>query len=158
MNLSDGDSVVSVSRCLAEDEIVLISSDAQLLRMRASQVRPQGRAAAGVAGMRLRTDALVLAAYSVADVAASGVALVTDSSNGKWTPLSEYPLLGRATSGVRAMTLKKADTAVVAAFVGQDPPSLVSDKNKITPFPWQNSRRDASGIQLPVPVKSLVAH
>jgi hypothetical protein len=53
------------------------------------------------------------------------------------------------------MSLKKADTAVVAAFVGQKPPALVSDKNNISSFSWQNSKRDASGSPLPVAVKSL---
>ena len=42
MNIATDDELVSVSRCLSEDEIVCISSDAQLLRMRAAQVRPQG--------------------------------------------------------------------------------------------------------------------
>lgn len=158
MNLTDGDSVVAVSRCMQEDEVVFVSSDAQLLRMRASQVRPQGRSASGMSGMRLRDGAHIVSAHAVSDASACGVATVTDSFNGKWTPLSEYPLLGRATSGVRAMALKKADTAVVAAFVGEKPPALVSDKNKISSFSWQTSRRDASGTPLPVVVKGLASH
>ena len=157
MNVADDDELVSVSRCLPEDEIVCISSDAQLLRMRAAQVRPQGRSAAGMAGMRLRTGSQIVAAAAVSNPGSSGVALVTDALNAKWSPLSEYPLLGRATSGVRAMAMKKADTNVSNAFVGQEPPMLISLKNKITAFPWSPSKRDASGSPIPFPIKKLIS-
>ena len=157
MNIATDDELVSVSRCLSEDEIVCISSDAQLLRMRAAQVRPQGRSAAGMAGMRLRAGSQIVAAAAVSDPSASGVALVTDALNAKWSPLSEYPLLGRATSGVRAMAMKKADTNVANAFIGLTPPMLVSLKNKITAFPWTPSKRDASGSPIPFAIKHLVS-
>jgi DNA gyrase subunit A len=157
MNVAADDELISVSRCLSEDEIVCISSDAQLLRMRAAQVRPQGRSAAGMAGMRLRAGSQIVAAAAVSDPSTSGVALVTDALNAKWSPLSDYPLLGRATSGVRAMAMKKADTNVANAFIGLTPPMLVSLKNKITAFPWTPSKRDASGSPIPFAIKHLVS-
>lgn len=157
VSLGDKDQLVLTARCSPDDEVVFISSDAQLLRMRASQVRPQGRSATGMSGIKLRAGASVVAAAAVSDPSRYGVAVVTDASNGKWSQLSDYPLLGRATSGVRAVTLKKADTNIATAFVGENPPLLVSFKNKISTFSWPLAKRDASGSPLPLAVKQLVS-
>ena len=53
ITLKDGDEVVGAGACTDDDELVLISTDASLLHFSASQVRPQGRAAGGMAGLRL---------------------------------------------------------------------------------------------------------
>src|SRR6202035_445967 len=56
--LRPGDRVVGAVQLAAEtDELVFITSDAQLLRFPASAVRPQGRAAGGMAGINLGADA-----------------------------------------------------------------------------------------------------
>ena len=59
--LKDGDRVVGAVQLTSEDQdLVFITSDAQLLRFGASAVRPQGRAAAGMAGIRLAARASVI--------------------------------------------------------------------------------------------------
>ena len=59
--LKDGDRVVGAVQLTDEDqELTFITSDAQLLRFPASSVRPQGRAAGGMAGIRLAPRARVI--------------------------------------------------------------------------------------------------
>ena len=58
ISLKDGDRVVGAAQLASEDaDLVFITSDAQLLRFRAGAVRPQGRAAGGMAGIRLSARA-----------------------------------------------------------------------------------------------------
>src|SRR6185312_9984687 len=61
ITLKPGDRVVGAVQLSGEsDELVFITSDAQLLRFAASSVRPQGRAAGGMAGVRLSSGASVV--------------------------------------------------------------------------------------------------
>ena len=67
----DGDRVVGAVQLDGEDtDLVFITSDAQLLRFRAAAVRPQGRAAGGMAGIRLAAGAAVTWFGAVPDGAA----------------------------------------------------------------------------------------
>ena len=69
--LKDGDRVVGAVQLSAEtDELIFISSDAQLLHFTASTVRPQGRAAGGMAGIRLAAGVSVVW-FGAADAAAA---------------------------------------------------------------------------------------
>ncbi|MFY9927952.1 MAG: DNA topoisomerase IV subunit A, partial [Streptosporangiaceae bacterium] len=71
ITLKDGDRVVGAVQLSAEtDELIFISSDAQLLHFAASTVRPQGRAAGGMAGIRLAAGASVVW-FGAADTAAA---------------------------------------------------------------------------------------
>src|SRR5699024_3114058 len=53
IGLKEGDEVVAAAPARDEDELVFVSSDAQLLHFSASAVRPQGRSAGGMSGMKL---------------------------------------------------------------------------------------------------------
>ena len=71
--LRDGDRVVGATAlATGAEDLVLVTSDAQLLRFGADAVRPQGRAAAGVAGVRLAPGATVVAFTAVAAGTADG--------------------------------------------------------------------------------------
>ncbi len=61
ISLKDGDRVVGAVQLTSEEQdLVFITSDAQLLRFGAAAVRPQGRAAGGMAGIRLAAGASVI--------------------------------------------------------------------------------------------------
>ena len=71
ISLKDGDRVVGAVQLDGEDaDLVFITTDAQLLRFRAAAVRPQGRAAGGMAGIRLSAGASVIWFGVVPDTAA----------------------------------------------------------------------------------------
>jgi DNA gyrase subunit A len=154
--LKEGDQVVGGGIVTADDdELVFISSDAQLLKFSPSLVRPQGASAGGMAGMNVSGDALAVH-FGVArpddlvvTVSASLSTLVgTDAGRVKVSPLSAFPAKGRATGGVRAQTLLKGEDAVAVAWVGSGTPRANGLDGAPRDLPETNSKRDASGEKM----------
>jgi DNA gyrase subunit A len=180
ITLKDGDRVVGAAQLLAEsDELVFITSDAQLLRFAASLVRPQGRAAGGMAGIRLAAGASVVWFGSVDAAAAAGspsgepgsyspavVVTVAGSASAlpgaaadsvKVTPMHEYPAKGRATGGVRCHRFLKGEDTLVMAWAGAAPAVGASDSGAPVDLPDPVGRRDGSGVGLSGPLAVLGA-
>ncbi|MDY0909721.1 DNA topoisomerase IV subunit A [Microbacterium sp. CFBP9034] len=155
--LRDGDRVVGAAPASDGAELVFVASDAQLLRFDASSVRPQGRAAGGMAGIRLSEGALAItftvvgaSAFDavVVTIAGSTTALAgTDAGSAKVSVFSEFPAKGRATGGVRAQRLLKGEDALTLAWVGSDPRAVGPDGATRT-LPEPGAKRDASGTPL----------
>ncbi len=155
--LRDGDRVVGAAPASDGAELVFVASDAQLLRFDAASVRPQGRAAGGMAGMRLSDGAEVIAftvvgasAFDavVVTVAGSATALAgTDAGSAKVSAFTEFPAKGRATGGVRAQRFLKGEDALTHAWVGSDPRAVGADGTTRT-LPDAGAKRDASGTPL----------
>jgi DNA gyrase subunit A len=153
--LKPGDEVVGVCEVNDDDELVFISSDSSLLHFSASAVRPQGRAAGGMAGISLAKGAQVVFFGSapaadrpelvVATVAGSSNQLVTVGSSVKVTPYEFYPGKGRATSGVRSMRFLKGEDRLLLAWVGVRPARAVTAKGAPVALPELDNRRDGSG-------------
>ncbi|GAB2701315.1 DNA gyrase subunit A [Microbacterium marinum] len=154
--LKPGDSVVGAAPAADDAELVFITSDAQLLRFEAASVRPQGRAAGGMAGIRLSADAQVIAFTAViageetvvATIAGSTSALAgTDAGSGKVSAFAEFPAKGRATGGVRAQRFLRGEDALTLAWVGDDPRAVGTD-GAVRQLPAAGAKRDASGQTL----------
>jgi DNA gyrase subunit A len=125
LNLHDGDELVRVVQTSGDDDIVMVSRDGMSIRFSETDVRPMGRAAAGVRGMRLKNseDGVVSC-----DVAREGAVMlfVSSSGHGKRTSLDDFHRQGRGGQGVRGMKLGDARGEVVAAFtVSADDEMLV---------------------------------
>ena len=169
--LRDGDRVVGAAQLSGEsDELVFVTSDAQLLRFGASSVRPQGRAAGGMAGVRLSSGASVVWFGAVDEAAASGspsgapgtyspAVVVTVAAQGgvlpgtaagsvKVTPLHEFPGKGRATGGVRCHRFLKDEEALVMAWAGPAPAVGATEDGSPVILPDPVGKRDGSGIAL----------
>jgi len=166
ISLRDGDEVVGVGAAREEDEIVFLTTDAQLLRFAASTVRPQGRGAGGMAGIRLAAGARVLhmsvvRADQVDDalvttVAASSGALPgTVPGSAKTTPLAAYPGKGRGTAGVRVQRFLRGEDALYIAAVAPTPMRAVGSGGQPVELPEVDPRRDGSGTALSAPVAGL---
>ncbi|WP_231618851.1 DNA gyrase/topoisomerase IV subunit A [Nonomuraea sp. SBT364] len=158
ITLKDGDLVVGAAELESEDhDLVFISSDAQLLRYQAAHVRPQGRPAGGMAGIRLDGGARVIW-FGVVDpsrpgqvvtVAGSSTALPgTQVGGGKVSDYAEFPAKGRATGGVRAQRFLKGEDVLLLAWAGPAPAKAVSSVGKPVPLPDEIGRRDGSGVRL----------
>lgn len=159
ITLKDGDELVAAQPATDESELVAVTSDAQLLRFAAASVRPQGRQAGGMAGIRLSDDARVIAAASVSatDVDGSYVVTVARSSgtlpgteqcSAKLTPLTDFPSKGRATGGVRAQRFLKGEDVLSAAWVGSGVPQALLRDGTPCDLPISPAKRDASGEPL----------
>ncbi|MFD9939733.1 DNA topoisomerase (ATP-hydrolyzing) subunit A [Nonomuraea sp. NPDC059023] len=158
ITLKDGDQVIGAVELDSEDaDLVFVTSDAQMLRFSASSVRPQGRPAGGMAGIRLDGDARVIffgavdpsRPAQVVTVAGSATALPgTQVGGGKVSDYAEFPAKGRATGGVRAQRFLKGEDVLLLAWVGPAPAKAVSATGKPIPLPEEISRRDGSGLRL----------
>ncbi|HET9897093.1 MAG TPA: DNA topoisomerase IV subunit A [Streptosporangiaceae bacterium] len=158
--LKEGDRVVGAVQLESEDvDLVFITTDAQLLRFPASAVRPQGRPAGGMAGIRLapRAEVLWFGAVRpdtgpdntepvVVTVAGSAGALPgTAATAVKVTAYAEYPPKGRATGGVRCHRFLKGEDALVLAWAGPGPARGATAAGTPVPLPGPAGRRDGSG-------------
>ena len=175
--LKDGDRVVGAVQLADEDsELTFITSDAQLLRFPASSVRPQGRGAGGMAGIRLAPRASVIwfgavdPAAGVQDAAsdgpASGPVVVTVAGAAgalpgtmaatvKVTPFAEFPPKGRATGGVRCHRFLKGEDVLVLAWAGAGPARGATEAGTPVELPPPVGRRDGSGERVRHPLAAI---
>jgi DNA gyrase subunit A len=148
--LKDDDTVVGAASCADHDDLVFISTAGVLLRFGASSVRPQGRAAAGMAGMKLTDDATVVC-FAVARDDDVVVTVAADASghatSAKVTSLDAFPHKGRGTQGVRCQRLLVGETALRWAAVGPDPAACDAAGAAVA-LPEPDDRRDGSGDQV----------
>ncbi|MEU3168398.1 DNA topoisomerase IV subunit A [Streptosporangium sp. NPDC006930] len=158
ITLKEGDTVVGAVELENENhDLVFITSEAQLLRYSASIVRPQGRPAGGMAGVRLDGDAVVIwfgavdpaRESQVVTIAGSSTALPgTQIGGAKISDFAEYPPKGRGTGGVRVQRFLKGEDILLLAWAGPGPARAVSAVGKPVPLPEELGRRDGSGVRL----------
>jgi DNA gyrase subunit A len=165
IGLKDGDAVVgAVELTTGDEDLVFITSDAQLLRFDAIGVRPQGRAAGGMAGVRLAAGAHVVffgavppyAEAVVVTVAGSSAALPgTDAGTAKVAAYSEFPPKGRATGGVRCHRFLRGEDTLLVGWAGPVPAKATAGSGVAVELPPANGRRDGSGTPLSAPVLAI---
>jgi DNA gyrase subunit A len=123
VDLGPGDYLIGVALTDGTRDIMLFSDAGKAVRFSEDEVRPMGRAATGVRGMRLIEGQKVIALITAGDELLS-VLTVTENGYGKRTPLTEYPRRGRGTQGVIAIETSLRNGPVVAA-------RLVTDRDEI---------------------------
>jgi DNA gyrase subunit A len=107
IGLEDDDELGWARLTSGQDSIILITEEGQALRFYEDEVRPMGRSAGGVTGIRLSGKDKVT---SMEVVEPGGeLVLVTTQGYGKRTPLKEYPIKGRATGGVQTIDKEALD-------------------------------------------------
>lgn len=120
IKLADGDSLEWVRAATDNDTIILVTAQAMSIRFKESDVRPMGRTAAGVRGIKLKTDDRVvgLGVVSVDDVKAGHLLLVaTENGYGKRTELMEYTVQRRGGSGIRTGKVTDKTGEIVTAHI-----------------------------------------
>ncbi|GAB3993000.1 DNA gyrase/topoisomerase IV subunit A [Nocardioides marmoraquaticus] len=170
IGLRDGDEVVgAVELRTGEEELVFVTSDAQLLHFGAASVRPQGRAGGGMAGVKLGAGAHVVSftafepgpdaesAVVVTIAGASSALPGTEAGSVKVTPFAEYPGKGRATGGVRCHRFLRGEDTLVLAWAGPAPAAAAADSGAPVDLPEPVGRRDGSGVPASQPVVAVAA-
>ena len=158
ITLKDGDRIVGAAELrTGEEDLVFITDDAQLLRYQASQVRPQGRPAGGMTGIKLVDNTKVIS-FTAVDPAVDAVVFTVAGSRGtlddsvqttaKLTPFDQYPRKGRATGGVRCQRFLKGEDCLSLAWAGPAPARAAQKDGTPAELPEMDPRRDGSGVSL----------
>jgi DNA gyrase subunit A len=121
VNLDEGDYLVGVALTDGSTDVMLFSSEGKAVRFAEDEVRPMGRQATGVRGMRLPEDGSQrLVAMLVAKDESRTVLTATENGYGKRTPISEYTKHGRGGQGMIAIQASERNGELVGAVLVED--------------------------------------
>ncbi|MEX0448481.1 DNA gyrase subunit A [Spiribacter sp. 221] len=112
VNLGEDDTLVNVGVTDGHRDIMLLTDAGKAIRFKEDDVRPMGRTAAGVRGVRLAPGQTVIQCLILGD---GDVLTVTENGYGKLTPVDDYPRRGRGGMGVIGIQTSKRNGAVVGA-------------------------------------------
>ena len=160
ISLKKGDALKGVSKTSGEEEIILVTKKGQLVRFEESQIRPMGRTAAGIKGIRIKKEDETIGMDIVEKLSNEikkedrYLLVVTDNGYGKRTPLKEFKLQNRGGSGVRAakVTSKTGDLISFKVLTGSEEDLIVISQRghtiriKISSIP--KIGRDTQGVRI----------
>ncbi len=141
MTLDSGDELGWACITSGEDDIIMITANGQSLRIPEDSVRPMGRQAAGVRGMRLKKNDLMVSMQVVEENAY--LLLVTENGFGKRTAVNEYPVKGRGTGGVT--TINQSHLSKIGKVASG---RIVQEEDEVTVI-------TSAGMVLRIRVKSI---
>jgi len=114
VNLNDGNELIGVDLTDGESEIMLFSDAGKVVRFSEDQVRPMGRTATGVRGIRLMETEKVVSL--IVPKGEGDILTATENGFGKRTPIEQYPAKSRATKGVVSIKVSERNGLVVGAI------------------------------------------
>ncbi|MGB1579935.1 MAG: DNA gyrase C-terminal beta-propeller domain-containing protein, partial [Nevskiales bacterium] len=97
LGLKDDDQLIGVDICRGDRDVMLFTSQGKVVRFPETDVRPMGRTAAGVRGIRLPEGEQVIALIVVRE---GEILTVSERGYGKRTPIDDYPVHKRGGQGV----------------------------------------------------------
>ena len=126
VELKDDDHLVGVSITDGQQDVMLFSNAGKAIRFSESDVRPMGRTACGVRGIRLTEGQSVIALIIVGE---GSILSATEKGYGKRTAIDDYPVHKRGGQGVIAITVNERNGDVVGAdqVCDQDEIMLISN-------------------------------
>jgi DNA gyrase subunit A len=113
LDLADNDRLVGVAITDGQREIILVSSGGKAIRFHEDEVRPMGREAAGVRGIKLGEAQELIALIVVGE---GNILTASATGYGKLTPLDDFPSHGRGGQGVIALQTSDRNGTTVAAL------------------------------------------
>jgi DNA gyrase subunit A len=124
IKIRDDDELVAVRRSNGADDIIMVSRSGQAARFNESQARPMGRDTSGVKGMNVSQKGNYLLAMDIARDDTE-LLVVTENGYGKRTSISDYPVKGRGTMGVRTIQLTEKKGGLAGALIVREHQELV---------------------------------
>ncbi|HEX9672288.1 MAG TPA: DNA gyrase subunit A, partial [Burkholderiales bacterium] len=114
VNLDDGDHLIGVALTDGKQDAMLFSNAGKAVRFAEDEVRPMGRNAGGVRGMKLQKGQSMVSLLTVSDESLS-VLTATENGYGKRTPVPEYTRHGRGTQGIIAIDCSERNGKLIGA-------------------------------------------
>ncbi len=124
VGLDEGDYLVGCVLTDGKYDVMLFSSEGKAVRFEEGEVRPMGRQATGVRGMRLGQGQRVVCMLAAKDDSRS-VLTATANGFGKRTPIAEYPRHGRGGQGVIAIQTSERNGELVGAVLVDGPEEVM---------------------------------
>ena len=148
INIDENDDLIGARLTTGEDEIVLITQNAQSIRFAETQLRDQGRATRGVRGIKLKSDTDEVVAIEIVNPEAT---LLAAGANGlgKRTTFDDYRQQSRGGTGIIAMKTEKI--AGVLSVADSDEIMMFTKNGQAVRSPIKDVRisgRATSGVKL----------
>ncbi len=124
INIRDDDELIAVRRTSGHDDIMMVSRSGQAARFSEGAVRSMGRDTSGVRGMNVSQKGNAVLAMDVARDDQE-LLVVTEHGFGKRTSISDYPVKGRGTMGVKTIALTENKGQLAGALVVREHQELV---------------------------------
>ncbi len=159
IKLKPADQLYWVKPSTGDDEIMLVTARGQSIRFKEKTVRPMGRGAAGVRGMKLKSSDEITGMDLIAEGKPSPdeqLLVIMNLGYGKRTKLKEYKVQNRGGSGVRTAHVTPKTGQVVSAFVvnakrEKEDLIVISDKGQVIRLPLKAVSvlgRDTQGVRI----------
>ena len=153
ISLKKGDELKNVQKTTGQNELILITKKGQSIRFKEKELRPMGRTASGIKGIRLKKGDEVVS-VDVIENTKEYLAIITENGFGKRTGLNEYRIQGRGGSGIKTANISPKTGSIIAAKVltGQEEDLIVISqrgqviRTKISQIPKLS--RSAQGVRL----------
>ena len=147
LKMRDDDELIGVRLSDGTDHILMVSRMGQAVRFSEKDVRPMGRPASGVAGMKLRAKDEVIEVDIASDDA--DLLVVTENGWGKRTRVSEYPVKGRGTMGVKTAQLVEGKGRLAGARIVREgyQVMLISDGGTVIRMAADGIKRSGRATQ-----------
>ncbi len=161
ISLKKGDVLRQASKTTGEDEIILVTKKGQSIRFKEKEIRPMGRTAAGIKGIRVRKEDEVIGMDVIQNPKSKiqnqklkqYLLVVTENGYGKRTDLKEFKPQGRGGTGIKAakVTSKTGDLVSFKVLIGEEDLIVISQKGqvirtKISSIP--KSGRPTQGVRI----------
>jgi DNA gyrase subunit A len=119
ISLGKGDSLEWVSTTTGKDDFIVVTSLGQAIRFKESDVRPMGRAAAGVRAIKLRKDDRVVSMNIVPKetIADNQLLIITEKGFGKKTDISKYKVQSRGGSGIKTAKITPKTGNIISSHI-----------------------------------------
>ncbi len=159
IKLNDGDGLEWTRPSTGQDDIIIVSTNGQSIRFKEAGVRPMGRNAAGVRGIRLKKGDTLAGMDVIPEgksLANEELLVVMSKGYGKRTPLKLYKVQGRGGSGIRTAHVTTKTGEIVAAFIvnaklEQNDVICMSAKGQVIRLPLKTVSvlgRDTQGVRI----------
>ncbi|MEK7606582.1 MAG: DNA gyrase subunit A [Patescibacteria group bacterium] len=159
INLKDEDALEWVKPSAGKDDVILVTAKGQSIRFKESDVRPMGRSAAGVHGLRLKgQDRIVGIDIIDPEMVKKNLLelfVIMDNGFGKRTNLNHYKVQKRGGSGIKTAKITSKTGEIVGAYVSNAKDErdliIISSQGQVIRLPFRTvsvSGRDTQGVHL----------
>ncbi|OEL05626.1 DNA gyrase subunit A [Staphylococcus xylosus] len=153
ISFKNDDELIAVRLTDGEQDILIGTSHASLIRFNETTLRPLGRTAAGVKGITLREDDKVIGLDVTNAESDEEILVVTENGYGKRTPVGDYRLSNRGGKGIKTATIteRNGNIVCITSVTGEEDLMVVTNSGVIIRIDVEDisqNGRAAQGVRL----------